>query len=104
MKQIKKIVLRDATKLTNSEMKSIRGGYEPEEIAPISCSATCDNGTGTIIGYTFVDCSEFNKNDLECIIENDVNMNTLTAKCVISGREVKPGNSCEYMVLPPVEQ
>lgn len=30
MKQIKKIVLKDATKLSNNEMKKICGGYEPE--------------------------------------------------------------------------
>ncbi len=54
MKRIKKIVLKDATKLTNSEMKQIRGGYEPErsstcsmecpvEYGGSSVSVTCDN-------------------------------------------------------------
>ena len=47
MKQIKKIVLRDATKLTNSEMKSIRGeGIEDPKV----CSAICYNHTGAVIG------------------------------------------------------
>ena len=39
MKRIKKIVLKDATKLTNSEMKQIRGGYEPERSS--TCSMEC---------------------------------------------------------------
>ena len=54
MKRIKKIVLKDATKLTNSEMKQIRGGYEPErsstcsmecpvEYGGSSITVTCDN-------------------------------------------------------------
>ena len=41
MKKIKKIVLRSATKLTNSEMKKLRGGYEPEKDYPTSCSVQC---------------------------------------------------------------
>ncbi|MBQ8734486.1 MAG: hypothetical protein IJY75_00650 [Bacteroidaceae bacterium] len=39
MKKIKPIVLKDATKLTNSEMKQIRGGYEPERSS--TCSMLC---------------------------------------------------------------
>lgn len=39
MKKIKAVVLKDATTLTNSEMKSIRGGYEPERSAV--CSMVC---------------------------------------------------------------
>ena len=39
MKQIKPVVLKDATKLTNSEMKQIRGGYEPERSS--TCSMLC---------------------------------------------------------------
>ena len=39
MKRIKPVVLKDATKLTNSEMKSIRGGYEPERSS--TCSMLC---------------------------------------------------------------
>ena len=57
MKQIKKIVLRDATKLTNSEMKSIRGGYEPEkeEEYLTGCSITC--GFGFVEPFLEVTCS-----------------------------------------------
>ena len=52
MKQIKKIVLRDATKLTNSEMKKIRGGANGEPPGSYSavCSAVCYNHTGAVIG------------------------------------------------------
>ena len=39
MKKIKPIVLKDATMLTNAEMKSIRGGYEPERSS--TCSMLC---------------------------------------------------------------
>ena len=39
MKRIKPVVLKDATKLTNSEMKQIRGGYEPERSS--TCSMLC---------------------------------------------------------------
>ena len=39
MKKIKPIVLKDATTLTNAEMKSIRGGYEPERSS--TCSMLC---------------------------------------------------------------
>ncbi len=52
MKQIKKIVLRDATKLTNSEMKSIRGGIIGGPIGDYSsvCSAPCYHSTGAYVG------------------------------------------------------
>ena len=52
MKQIKKIVLRDATKLTNSEMKSIRGGIIGGPIGGYSsvCSASCYHSTGAYVG------------------------------------------------------
>ena len=39
MKKIKPIVLKDATTLTSSEMKQIRGGYEPERSS--TCSMLC---------------------------------------------------------------
>ena len=42
MKKIKAVVLKDATKLTNKEMKEIRGGYEPERSS--ICSVQCTNG------------------------------------------------------------
>ena len=41
MKQIKKIVLRDATKLTNSQMKEIRGGYAPGNDHSAVCTVQC---------------------------------------------------------------
>ena len=43
MKQIKKIVLKDATKLTSREMKQIRGGHEPKP-SPV-CSTACPDGS-----------------------------------------------------------
>ena len=43
MKKIKAVVLKDATKLTNSQMKQIRGGVTVEGI-PTKCSMQCDTG------------------------------------------------------------
>ena len=54
MKQIKKIVLKDATKLTNSEMKKIRGGIEPEYSQ--TCSAVCYTSTGAMLGSFEHEC------------------------------------------------
>ena len=58
MKRIKKIVLKDATKLTNSEMKQIRGGYEPERSS--TCSVQCT------IGVAELDCSKYELRNLFC--------------------------------------
>ena len=57
MKQIKKIVLKDATKLTNSEMKKIRGGIDPEYSQ--TCSAVCYTSTGAMLGSFELDCRPF---------------------------------------------
>ena len=56
MKQIKKIVLKDATKLTNSEMKKIRGGVEQGYSQ--TCSAVCYTSTGAILGSFENSCYE----------------------------------------------
>lgn len=56
MKKIKPVVLKDATKLTNSEMKKIRGGLDPEY--PATCSAVCHNSTGAILGSFEHTCTE----------------------------------------------
>ncbi len=54
MKQIKKIMLKDATKLTSSEMKKIRGGIEPEYSQ--TCSAVCYTSTGAMLGSFEKEC------------------------------------------------
>ncbi|MBQ5617263.1 MAG: TIGR04149 family rSAM-modified RiPP, partial [Bacteroidaceae bacterium] len=41
MKQIKKIVLKSATELTNSEMKKLRGGYDPGNDHSAVCTVQC---------------------------------------------------------------
>ena len=41
MKKIKPVVLKDATKLTNSEMKKIRGGYDPGNDHSAACTVQC---------------------------------------------------------------
>ena len=59
MKRIKPVVLKDATKLTNSEMKKIRGGYEPEQ-RPTSCTVQCPIGSASVdcekLGFTGMHC------------------------------------------------
>ena len=60
MKQIKRVVLKDATKLTNSEMKKIRGGVNdspPDGPLMLECSATCYNTTGAYVGDISIPCS-----------------------------------------------
>ena len=44
MKKIKAVVLKDATKLTNSQMKEIRGGVNEIPPNPTKCSMQCDTG------------------------------------------------------------
>ena len=57
MKQIKKIVLKDATKLTSSEMKKIRGGIESEYSQ--TCSAVCYTSTGAMLGSFEQECYRY---------------------------------------------
>jgi len=57
MKQIKKIVLKDATKLTSSEMKKIRGGIDPEYSQ--TCSAVCYTSTGAMLGSFEHECYRY---------------------------------------------
>ncbi|MBQ5663831.1 MAG: TIGR04149 family rSAM-modified RiPP [Bacteroidaceae bacterium] len=82
MKQIKKIVLKDATKLTNSEMKKIRGGVNdgpPDGPLMLECSATCYHTTGALAGEISIECafehiciesSEYGAGYVQCINPN----------------------------------
>ena len=54
MKKIKAVVLKDATKLTNSQMKEIRGGWYENSSSAI-CSAACESGASK--PYVAKDCS-----------------------------------------------
>ena len=45
MKKIKAVVLKDATKLTNSQMKEIRGGVTGEPPKSSTCSIGCPSGS-----------------------------------------------------------
>ena len=66
MKKIKAVVLKDATKLTNSQMKEIRGGWY-EYSSSVICTAECESGA----------LQEFVKNDCSkiygatCVISRD---------------------------------
>ncbi len=87
MKQIKKIVLKDATILTNSEMKKIRGGYDPMYSA--SCSVQCPVNSATL------DCSKHELKDLFCAPVSGAGFygvgcyaDTLTGIHLIEGTEV----------------
>ena len=88
MKQIKKIVLKDATKLTNSEMKKIRGGYEPEYFK--TCSAICYHSTGAIIGQIEQTCSD----GMYCDIVSG------TAEPTIACFDVTGSDNRAYNILP----
>ena len=46
MKRIKPVVLKNTTKLTNSQMKEIRGGYDPGNNLSSSCIIPCPAGFG----------------------------------------------------------
>ena len=101
MKQIKKIVLRDATKLTNSEMKKIRGGANGEPPGSYStvCSAVCYNHTGAVIANINVYCAPEER--CESYYENGVGK----VKCINKnyGSEMK-SDSCPFIDFPPVER
>ena len=77
MKQIKRVVLKDATKLTTNEMKSIRGGVE--QGYPQTCSAVCFSQTGAYLGDIAVDC------DTELICESSSEYGAGYAKCFKPG-------------------
>lgn len=61
MKKIKPVVLKDATKLTNREMKKIRGGHEPGVTYPPVCETACPDGT-----VAEFDCGSRYGNDAYC--------------------------------------
>lgn len=99
MKEIKKVVLKDTTKLTNSEMKKIRGGYEPEK--PVECSTACYDQTGTIIDTIYAICDP---GDI-CDISYDKGIGKI--KCIVANHSINWYNSstCPYIDLlpPPIE-
>ena len=57
MKRIKPVVLKNTTRLTNSQMKQIRGGYDPGNNRPSSCIIPCPDGFGG--GSVELDCKEY---------------------------------------------
>ena len=63
MKKIKAVVLKDATKLTNSQMKEIRGGVTVEG-RPTKCSMQCD--TGAFQPEIEIECRDFFSNATHC--------------------------------------
>ena len=97
MKQIKKIVLRDATKLTNSEMKKSRGGYEPERSAVCTVQCPAEFGGSSVE----LDCSNLGY----CDIRSGVDHNGIPfygAGCYYqngSPLQEKPERPCERIEL-----
>lgn len=74
MKRIKPVVLKDATKLTNSEMKSIRGGAT-WDVYPTSCTVFCNLQTGAVEPFiTEHNCPSVAVDQTEyyCIVESGV--------------------------------
>ncbi len=71
MKKIKPIVLKDATKLTNSQMKEIRGGDKIDNIitSSVTCSAQC--ATGALKEYVYMDCSTYPYSSTCAILHNE---------------------------------
>ena len=96
MKKIKAVVLKDATKLTNSQMKEIRGGWYENSSSAI-CSAACESGASK--PYVAKECSYFSYK-LTCVISRDEY--DTQAICVDeNGRQVGPTDSCGNPPLPP---
>ena len=93
MKKIKPVVLKDATKLTNSEMKKIRGGVNdapPGSSLMLECSATCYHTTGALAGEISIPCafehiciasSEYGAGYVQCIDPNDSMYGTRSLYC-----------------------
>ena len=96
MKKIKAVVLKDATKLTNCQMKEIRGGWY-ENSSSVICSAACESGASK--PYVAMDCSHpFLK--LTCVISRDEY--DTQAICVDeNGTQVGERLSCGNPPLPP---
>ena len=96
MKKIKAVVLKDATKLTNSQMKEIRGGWYENSSSAI-CSATCESGASK--PYVAMDCSYLPLKST-CVISRDEY--DTQAICVDeNGRPVGERLSCGNPPLPP---
>lgn len=71
MKKIKAVVLKDATKLSNNEMKNIRGGDKIVDniiSSSVTCSAQCESGA--LKPYIELDCSHPSYK-LTCVISRD---------------------------------
>ena len=100
MKQIKKIVLRDATKLTNSEMKNIRGGDKIVDniiSSSVTCSAACESGA--LKEYVYMDCSRIP----EAICGIEYNEHETIATCFnMNGHKLSIEDCCGNP-LPPLE-
>ena len=93
MKRIKPVVLKDATRLTTNEMKSIRGGVNdspPDGPLILECNATCYNTTGAYVGDISIPCSiehiciessEYGAGYVQCIDPNDSTHGTRELSC-----------------------
>ena len=98
MKKNKPVVLKDSTKLTSSQMKQIRGGYEPETETVTRCTALCYSGANE--PEVTIDCNNWtNHNDLYCVPENGIG-----ARCYykMNGSVYKASNDCIYDSMPPI--
>ena len=78
MKKIKPVVLKDATRLTNTQMKEIRGGWYENSSSAI-CTAACESGAlqefvkkdcSTIYGATCAISYEGYETIATCLFEN----------------------------------
>ena len=96
MKKIKAVVLKDATKLTNSQMKEIRGGVIGD-VYPTSCTVYCNLHTGALVPeITNNDCQHmWEPNEYYCVVEEGIRV---YCQSRITGKieDGNPNYSCQY--------
>ena len=73
MKKIKAVVLKNTTKLTNSQMKEIRGGVTGD-VYPTSCTVYCNLHTGALVPeITNEICQNYGlPNEYYCVVEEGI--------------------------------
>ena len=96
MKKIKPVVLKNTTRLTNSQMKEIRGGVTGD-VYPTSCTVYCNLHTGALVPeITNIDCQHMGEtNEYYCVVEEGIRV---YCQSRISGK-IQDGNpkySCQY--------
>ena len=87
MKKIKPVVLKNTTRLTNSQMKEIRGGIIEIPPKPTKCSLQCESGA--VYPEIEFDCGFIPGAYCEASA-------TLGIICYSQNGDIYPANKCEY--------